>query len=908
MKKKYLIGALTMPLLIAACSNEEFVTTNVNKALDGNKIELAKNFTLVGEKGSSTTTRAGLLDGLVWYPTVATGAVDDANILTDAQWDQIGLAWLNETPGAKVYTNYRFQHYGWLNEDETAPVLDKCADNKVKNGVFFTGATAQTEQFQRYDKSSDSYVNVADFWTASEYQFDATTFDDAKVNPRNGLFNTDNSTVFSGTYLVYYPFNSDLKDIDYLTAKSGKVFGNADTKAEASTDVKYTGDYRSQIGTELFMVGRTEITGGTQAGQFEMGILSGMIAVQVVNASGSTLSDITKVVLYAKGEGFITSVKLDADKIQTSGSAAQGTALYVAGEEVETSNTLISEASAAVTLANKGYTVFGYAALPTTATNVIAIVQDQNGNSYATQVGNITINPNKWSQVVINVTAPLNSSTLYAYDQTSLTNAVRLAASATKAKPSTINVLGEVEVSEKTTIPAYTTVTGYTDNDKLIVKNSTSASVELGTTQTSVIDCNIDIEGLGCCGKYPAILNMVGGTLNANKTIKNYGTINFFGDNTTTTVIESTIRGIINNLVDPEDEAETSAKININKYASVSLHGEVNAAKGTELLVDTEGVGNIGKDGTLNIYSTGALTNNGNVTIKGNVGTQGQFVNNATITEKVSAQITGKGVTSQADDAAYVCEVNSLVRYNAATNNDPNIGIRPTTLVRFVDVDPSSTFNHTYTLEPNKDGAIKNINGRVIDFESKLEAAGKTLTILNATKSSTAVPTTIGDFSVTGGGLTLNHAALTVKNVVVNHAAATTEKVLFNTKLKVLGNMNFAKVNATECTIAKGVNVTGNVIVNNTTLKDVIFAAASKSTIEGNVTCQKNGMMKFDKNSVTTIYGANGFTNDGKVNIVPQTSLTGTDVAAIVLCRKFTNFGDSSKWTNNSYPSMNENL
>ena len=60
--------------------------------------------------------------------------------------------------------------------------------------------------------------------------------------------------------------------------------------------------------------------------------------------------------------------------------------------------------------------------------------------------------------------------------------------------------------------------------------------------------------------------------------------------------------------------------------------------------------------------------------------------------------------------------------------------------------------------------------------------------------------------------------------------------------------------------------------------------------------------MKFEANSETTIRGELGFMNDGQVNIVPATAVSGGDVAARVICKTFTNFGDKSKWLNGSYP------
>lgn len=905
MKAKYVISALVLPLMIVACTNEEFITDNGNQTLDGNKIELSKNFTLVGKKTEGTlSTRSAMLpwggsNVLAWVPSAA----DETEILDNSKWDQIGLAWLNETPGDKVYTNYRFQHYGWLNEDETAVELDKCNENKILNGVYFTGETTQADQFKKWDGSAET--QVANFYSGG-YTFTEPNFTAAGVNPANGLFKTDNSTIFSGNYIVYYPFNSDLKDIGYLTAKSKKEFTNKSTAA-VSEGTPYSGDYMSLLAPELFMCGRTSITGGMQASDFNMGTVSGMIAVKVLNTSGAAINDINSVVLYAQGNGFITSAQLDASKIVSRESAQLGSELYVAGAGQEMSNTLISTASAVVSLNNDQYAVFGFAALPATATKVVAVVQDNTGKTFATHVSDITIAPNQWTSIVVNVDEALSDKTLYAYDQTSLANAITLAGSATEDAPATINVLGKVEVTANATIPGYTTITGAAEGDMLIVANNKAVGITLSTTNpTSIIDCDVEVQGVGCCGYNPGKLVM-NGTLNADKTISNYGSIEF-GDGVS--VLNPIVKGTIKNLIDSNDESNTASTIIVKKNAKVDLYGEISVAALTSLTVVTAGTGTSGEDGALDIYSTGNLVNNGNVIIEGNVGTQGTFENNATVTEKVSAQITGKGVTAQAENAQYICEVNSDVRYKAAINNNPITGIRPTTLVRFVDTNTPA--DQTYVLEPNSGNAIKNVKGNIINFESKL-AANKKLTLDGKAKANPTtedIETTIGNLTLVGGGLDIAHKALSVNNLEVNHISTASADVTITEKTTVNGDMNIVDFNGTAegIKIAKGIDVKGNIVVTETNAQNIIFAEGTTSTIDGNVTVLANGKMKFEKNSVSTIKGTDGFANDGVVDITPQTAVAGGDVAALVICRSFTNFGNKTKWVNGSYPTVNPNI
>lgn len=903
--KKYLLGALALPLAFAACTNDDFesINNNESQALNGEAIELPENFALVGAK-QNADTRAGMINGHIgWFPVAEN--LDATTILDEKNWDHIGLAWAGTSNDGKVYTNYDFTHYGWLYNGETEPNYDKCNDNVLTNGVWFTGNATPTDQF----KSAQG--NVTTFWDSSNniYKFDESAFQTANVGENRGLFRTSFGTIFGGNYLVYYPYNPDLKDIDYLKAISPSRFTNADNKV-VSINTTYNGDYRSALAPELFNVGRTSIEGGTQAAEFSLAQLSGMIGVDVRNESGVEISNITSVALYAKKGGFYTSVSLDANKIATKDDVAKGAALYVNDGKAETTATLIStsaDASNGVNLTDDTYTRFTFAALPTTIDEYIVIVQDKDGNSYAEEGSNLVIPAGAWAdKITITLTKALSSAELYAYDEASFATA--LAKANAYGNKSTINLLGAVELTKSYGINANVTVEAMTANDKLIITRQKTNQVTLSAFRGSTLDCDVDIQGVGCCGLKPGLLNM-NGNLAANRTINNFGSKIVFGkDATSGNKVTSIINGTINNTIDKEDEAETPSSIVIGKYTTVSLYGTLNNEEGNSVTVETAGTTNTGEDGTLNIYANGKMLNNGDMTIYGNVATEngGVFENYANVTVKVSAQITGKGVTYQDLDAAYICEVNSLVRYNDAINNSKD-AIHFTTLVRFIDVNPVADVE--YTLAPNTtDGKITNKSDRTIDFESAI-SAGKQLTLNGKLDADgvTTIPTTIGKLTIVNGGLTMKHANLTMAALEINHKEGVDRWTNFQEVLKVTGNVDIANFNPGTAgdnllSFEKGVEIGGNLIVNNTNSNNVEFAKGTTSTINGGVTVAKMGMMKFEANSVTTIKGDAGFANDGKVDITPQTAVGGSDVAARVICKSFTNFGDTNKWLNGSYP------
>ena len=228
MKTRILLGALAFPLVFAACTNDEFEVNNAGQqqGLEGDMVELPENFSLLGAKAGNADTRGGMIDNQMgWYPTLKVDAGEDGKLTAtdlnlEANWDQIGLAWLNVTPGSQVYSNYKFANYGWLNTDATEADFDECNDYILDNGIWFNG----TNFVKHNGNGGEEVVNNFD-GSDSDFAFDATRFNNAGVKANKGIFRTSLGTIFKGDYLVYYPFNEEM--VEYPKKESCKIIVQA---------------------------------------------------------------------------------------------------------------------------------------------------------------------------------------------------------------------------------------------------------------------------------------------------------------------------------------------------------------------------------------------------------------------------------------------------------------------------------------------------------------------------------------------------------------------------------------------------------------------------------------------------------------------------------------------------------
>lgn len=547
MKTKHLLFAMALPLAFTACTNDDFEDNASSPVQKGELVTLPDNYLLSGIMGGNVDTRS-IYNGaeFAWLPFDGTTP------------DAIGLCWRGgeyTSNAAVVYTNYKFEHYGWLGKGEAEPKLD--CDGELQNGQLL-------ENLQ-----SNKDALLAGTWAVA----DASTYPNMKVDAKNGVFNTQNSTIFKGDYIVYYPYNDKFNEVGYIPV-------TAPTNIKRDINGLDEKNYTKELAKEIFVAGTMNgIEGGQQNGVFSTNFVSGGVVVKIKNAETANVLNIHKVILIADN-GFATEAQLDAAKIAA---GAKGSALYAA-EPTRFNNTLVAEfydsnkgnAQANLSVdAGKTQRV-AFAALPTTTAtalkNAKVILVDENEKSYladAKLTSIASLSENKWN--VIEVTAKKDSFTdaAYAYDTESLMNL--LTAHNTKTgKGQTINVLNKITLD-----PDYTFTLPYggdveaklsakfkeTDKSIYIAENVTltgkgsivvPANLQLvfktvGTKDAPVsLNCEVplSIENKGCCGEYSGTV-----VLRTNKA--GYGTYSFGKiQNEGTLYLGSDLTGVVNIAVD----------------------------------------------------------------------------------------------------------------------------------------------------------------------------------------------------------------------------------------------------------------------------------------------------------------------------------------------------------------------
>ena len=529
--KALLVATMALPLAFAACVQDEFESNSMSQAQEGELITLPENYLLAGMFGGAAETRSIYHNEVefAWLP-----------VIKDVP-DAIGLCWrgggYTSNPNV-VYTNYKFEHFGWLGKGETAPVLD--CDGVLVNGQLL----------KNLDENEDDLL--AGTWEVAGADKDSK-YANMMVDAKNGVFHTENSTIFKGDYIVYYPYNEQFHDVDYIPATAPTMIKRTGTNCLDENTQKYT----EELAKEVFVAGTmTGVDGGQQNGVFSTNFVSGGVIVRI---HAKDLCGIEKVLLVADN-GFATEVKLDAQKIA---SGAKGAALYAAEPE-KFENALIAEIEDdGMTIAAGKTANVVFPVLPTTSKtaleNAQIILVAKSGKTLvkpAEDLKNLVSLAEGWNLQEITINSSEFEFNSYAYDTESLLKALTEHNVAGK-KGRTIDVLTKITLD-----PEYEFTMPYGDSQtktplkKLFYQTSASlyiaedltltgkgeivvpADVQLtfksvGTKDkpsTVTFDVPVTIEGKGCCGDYPGTVvlrtaSKKQGSYVFNKKITNEGTL-----------------------------------------------------------------------------------------------------------------------------------------------------------------------------------------------------------------------------------------------------------------------------------------------------------------------------------------------------------------------------------------------
>ena len=450
---------------IVGCTSDDLNDFTANQAPeDSRMIQLDPNFAIagVGEGDAITRTHwdqdgSKLVNKFLPILTSAYAADDvlanDVDVLKQA----VGLCWLGQTPGAEVYTNYQFYHFGWLKQGESSPTIE-C--KKLTNGAWYDEI-----KFTAADGDAGKEPNTDHFaWNGGVVKDFAIT----ALNYNSGVYKTDNKSIFGGDYIVYYPFNEAFDEVGTIPAK-------AVTSFEAATN-----DYRAlYLGDATFRYSnKIHIDGGAKAGGFGLRNLSALVNLKVKGTSGG---NIDKIVLWSKKEQLLEQANLAADKILA---GKEGKDLYAETKGTKTIVATLASPAAAST----GNDVNTYiTALPTKVEDLVAYVHRADQKWAKITLGEVEFLQNHGQTVTINVTAGDFKTQYIAVDNASFQTALTEAA----GKTATIEVIGDITLEANTTInEPNITIKG----DAIIVPENVTL------TLNTKMESDLRILGKACCG------------------------------------------------------------------------------------------------------------------------------------------------------------------------------------------------------------------------------------------------------------------------------------------------------------------------------------------------------------------------------------------------------------------------
>lgn len=876
--------ALALPAVFVACQDQDVVSTP-NGSVEGQFVNLGKGFTLIGGTENDATTRGQWTSGddgvrFVWQPVATTAGG------TTYTPDQIGLAWtgvcldkegnVNVDGSAvtavddRVFTNYKFSHFGWK-INGTEPTVDECT-GELKAGTFapVNGYTDQTNTLAgAYSTTTGDMEYAATPGAITAWP--GYTKTDGETNGSEGLFNTNNSTVYAGKYIVYSPYDAK-NTSNYIIATSKEEFAISDFQAEA-TRAKTMEEFTN----EIFKYGFTTIQeGGDRTTKFATENLNGYVGIKLKSKSGD--NTIKKVILYdATGKNLLTKVGLSAKGIYAGQS---GKNLYmdnakVTKEYTETITATIGGGNGTA-VADDAYSYITIPVLPTEAaiSSLKVILINENNLAVETEIKNITIERNAYAtgSWIDFKDIDFTNAPYLATDLTSLDAAVRAAnVSDNSAKDMSIRLLGNATLTADYTLPTMAAKSITIEGGKIIVPDaagsSASDAIVLSVGDGYTINSNIDVLQ-SCCKDFGGELAVTGaatlggviniGAAEAVEDAAHEAKLNFNGEKTV-----STLTGTINNY-----GKAVIAKATTTDAASHQVTVDGGTINNYDSFV-IETTGDVKKQDAKLFVETGALNNaeSAEMTVAGvlAVGNSATASNNGIVVDKISSQVTGNIQKLGVAPGQYVSEVdNPGNRFEAA------LYYRPTTTVRFVNTDSS---DKPYDLNKLNDSKLK---ASITTYEVN---AAKAITFNSGANTDIAVKmknlivkSALGVTAAKDGKT--NYMTLAVENLNVE-AAVTFSDVADNTKA-----------------ILKGTNVTvkagGSVAMGKFNRSEIATLLVNAN--EG----QKNaGAITFNFSSQTLI--SKNITVNGTADILQATGSTSTDVAGDVwLLEGATSVGDGN--------------
>ena len=776
MKNKFLLTALAVPMLFAACSDDEFVTVKENGQTQviGDKIYLGNDFVLGAERtaGEGVETRLaweskGGKTALYFIPKKITDNSDLLNF-SSVTWsnyekDALGMCYVN---GNEILTNYKFEHDGWVEWDQDfANIPFQCVDGKrgyertyLRFGQLETASSVIT-----VGDINDYYSVKGTLGAAvdSKVEIEDKTRYITDLNLSKGIFKTDEKTIFAGDYVAYMPWSDGMLQAGKLTATS-------------KVKMEYQGgiyDNRiADLNKYTFACGYVaDVDGGTEAEGMRLTTLTKLLSLKLSKGDPNATK---KLVLLDPQGSFINTMELDPQDIKNGN--------FVGSNEKKSQSIQIDFANELVYTSgvNSWATVY----VPTFPTTIpagvyIIAVDPTSGASIAYQ----TTKAMDMSKVNLAFNVTNNESDAYTslelaefgYDV--VTNETELMAAASSSSIKPILLVGNIEVTSNIILKAGKKLVGFIDDKEVgsLTLAPSNTYYEFKTLNNTTFDCNVRVMAPGCCHTKGGVLFMKGTTLAKDRTILNENKVIF--DEATTNVI----RGTLNNqpFVEPDEEGLTYTAIEplvtLRKKSVVYVYGQVNnkvdkyngSRLEGQIVLDSDDVtGAARKDAELSITKdgeqSGKLDNNGKITNYGTISNQTGVTANitsndgSTYLQKIGGQLTGALLKKTSDRMDYICEVD-----NATDSRWETAWKQGLANIIWIVATQNTAFNNalgkTYPFEINgKVYGSKKV--QVVVENPDIYFVGKKVGNVSAGYELTPVQATIGRLKVLGAALRIN--------------------------------------------------------------------------------------------------------------------------------------------------------
>lgn len=771
---------------IVGCTSDDLNDFTANQAPeDSRMIQLDPNFAIAGVGAEASGTRTHWYnDGgklVNQFLPILTGAYAADEVL-DTKVDKlnqaVGLCWLGQTPGAEVYTNYQFYHFGWLKQGESSPTLE-C--DKLTNGAWYDEI-----KFSADGGAANAEPTTGDF----AFVDPATkTFAIGDLNYNSGVYKTDNKSIFGGDYIVYYPFNEAFNEVGTIPAKAETSFDAASNNYKAL----YLGDATFRYSNKI------HIDGGAKASGFGLHNLSALVNLKV---TGTSNGKIDKIVLWSKKEQLLEQANLAADKILA---GKTGKDLYAETKGTKTIVATLATPDEATALHDVNTYI---TALPTKVEDLVAYVHRADKKWAKITLGEVEFEPNSGKTVTIKVKDGDFKTQFIAVDYASFLTALTEAGDAT----ATIEVIGDITLKSNLTInKPNLTIKG----DKIIVPEDITLNLN------AKMESDIRVLGKSCCsGAQGGKLFIDGGTIgNVTMEVAEAKTDEFTYYVYNPYVQYTNVYGKVTVAAGKTFDAQ-AGKIDVD--AAVAHKGNINIAEGVKLTVSGTGDLNfmgstVVNDGTIEVEKAGKFDmtdKDGNATA-----TDGKrMTNNGKFIHNVDAGV-GTAVQSMQQNGEYRCKVDKQIKLD-----DAFLQWTACSVIEMVNAS-----NEIYNLGTGKGVAYKH-NNKYIDIE--VNTKGGSSATFNNPGDNENIQT--GNLTVTKGTLAINFGT-DKRSLTVNGNMTVKGNTTIKDSKKITVTENLTVDGATLTYKGMKANVDGLAVTKDITVSDGTFDANEVDAI--NITC-----------------------------------------------------------------------